>query len=159
MGTQGAMLVRSTLLRAPAQEVWSHATKMEGVNAELAPLARMTSPSDAAGRSIHDMPLGRTAFVSWILLFGVLPVERWQLTMIEVGPGRRFLERSRTAMLTAWEHERTVDAEGAYTRVTDRVRIEPRLRVAGSIVVRTARILFDNRHRNLARMFGLAPIP
>jgi hypothetical protein len=130
--------------------VWRHATTLGGVNAELRPLVRMTGPRDA---SIEDAPLGEVAFRSVLLVGGVLPFDLHALTLVEVEEGR-FLERSHSLLQRTWEHERTVIADGDGCVVTDRLRVEPRLRVAHRLTMRVVMIVFGHRHRRLARRFG-----
>ena len=54
----------------------------------------MTYPVEAATLNLEYAPLGETAFHSWLLLLGVTPFDRHRLVLVEVEPGRRFLERS-----------------------------------------------------------------
>src|SRR3954469_7034553 len=89
----------STPLRASAEQVWDHASTFAGVNRELWPLVRMTYPRALSRLTPDAFPLGRTAFRSWILLFGLLPVEYDDLTLVELEPGRGFSEVSQLLML------------------------------------------------------------
>lgn len=145
----------STRLRAPAGDVWAHASTIAGVNRELFPLARMTAPPGARLDASTIVP-GRRAFRSWILAFGVVPVDYDDLTLVDLEEPRRFLERS--AMLTQrlWEHERTVEPAGGGCLVRDRVRFEPRSTLLGRLQLPVFRLVFANRHRQLARIFGAA---
>ena len=104
----------------PAAEVWARAATIAGVNAELAPFARMTTgegddPEGALGRS-------------WILLAGVLPVDYDDLRLEAVEAGRGFRERSVLGSCSAWHHDRTLHPlAGGGTRVVDDVAFTPRL--------------------------------
>jgi ligand-binding SRPBCC domain-containing protein len=140
----------STRLAAPAEEVWRHATTLAGVNAELRPLVRMTGPRAAR---IEDAPLGRVAFRSVLLLGGVVPFDVHALTLVEFEEGR-FLERSSSLLQRTWEHERTVVADGDGCVVTDRLRVEPRVRLAHHLTMRVVALVFRHRHRRLAKRFG-----
>ena len=86
-------LIRSSTLRARAADVWRHAVSPDGVNRELRPLLRMTFPPDTRDLTASFQP-GERLFRSWLLLFGVLPVEFDDVVFVELEPGRRFLERS-----------------------------------------------------------------
>ena len=138
-------------LAAPADAVWRHATTMEGVNYELRPLVRMTSPRDGA---IEDLPLGEVGFRSVLLAGGLVPIDLHSLTLVEREHGR-FLERSHSLLQRTWEHERTVrDDPAGGCVVADRLRIEPRIGLAAPLVRRIAARTFRNRHRRLSARFG-----
>lgn len=145
----------STALGADADEVWAHATQMEGVNYELMPLARMTAPARWRRARLDQAPLGEEAFASYILVAGLIPVDRHRLRLVELGPERRFLERSSSLHNRLWQHERTVEPVAARRcTVTDRLAIEPRLAVAAPLVRRVAGLVFSHRHGRLIRRFG-----
>lgn len=57
-------------------EVVSELFTMKGVNRELSPLIRMTAPSEWSNKAIFEWPTGEVLFSSWILLFGILPIDR-----------------------------------------------------------------------------------
>ena len=146
----------STIPR-PAADVWARAVSEEGINYELSPILRMTMPKGLKGKTIDDVEVGVPLGKSWILLGRVLPVDYDDLCLIELEPGRRFLERSKTATFDPWQHERIVEAvDERSCRVTDRLRFElkPWIRwIPGSARLSTAvvRFLFRHRHRRLAR--------
>ena len=143
----------SSELRAPPEEVWSHATHMRGVNREFFPLARMTWPGTEGGMPAQPA-LGQRLFRSWILLFGLLPIDYDDLTFAEFEPGRRFLERSVMFSQKEWVHERIVTPTAAGCRLTDSVRFTPRLRPLGALQLVLFRLAFRWRHRNLRRLFS-----
>jgi ligand-binding SRPBCC domain-containing protein len=147
-------------LSAPAGQVWLHATSMAGVNQELAPLVRMTHPQGFARFDLPRMRLRQRLFRSWILLFGLFPIDWDDLCFVAFEPGRRFLERSSMATQRVWEHERTVEPVAGGCRVTDRLRFEPRMAWLGRLQLPLFRLAFALRHRNLRRIFGvLSPPP
>ena len=147
----------SSRLSAPADTVWRHATRMGGVNAELFPLVRMTHPRGLESLADRAAPLGERAFRSWILLFGLVPIDYDDLTLVELAPGR-FLERSPMLTQRLWEHERTVEPSGAGCVVTDRIRSTPRIGPLAPVFGAVFHLAFRLRHLNLRRRFGmLAP--
>jgi hypothetical protein len=142
-------------LAAPAEQVWKRVTSPAGINAELRPLLRMTMPRGLAGTAIAELPRNRPLGRSWLLLFGLLPVDYDRLCLVEVEPPRRFLERSQMATLSPWQHERVVEplAAGGCT-VTDRLAWElrgplRRLPGADALAGRIVAALFGHRHRRL----------
>jgi ligand-binding SRPBCC domain-containing protein len=142
----------SSSLDASPEIVWRHATRPDGVNRELRPLLRMTFPAGLDDLTASWRP-GERLFRSWILLGGLLPVEYDDLALVEVEPGRRFLERSSLASQRVWEHERIVEPEGTGCRVTDRIRFVPRIPWLGPLHALAFRMVFRLRHRNLRRTF------
>lgn len=149
----------SSEIASPAAAVWARAVTEEGINHELAPIVRMTMPPGLRGKTIDTVEVGVELGRSWILLGGVIPVDYDDLKLVEIEPGRRFLERSRTLAVAVWTHERTVEPEGRGCRLTDRLGFElkrgigwipgaPRL---ASVIVGA---LFRHRHRRLAAHFA-----
>jgi hypothetical protein len=145
-----------SVVAAPASAVWARAVTPEGINHELGPWLRMTMPDALRGATIEDVPVGRKVGRSWLLALGVVPVDYDDLCLVEVEPGRRFLERSRMLSMRMWQHERKVEPAGEEAaRVTDRLSFELRslpaalpgaTRAAEWIVGR----VFAHRHRRLA---------
>jgi hypothetical protein len=129
---------------------------MDGINDELAPLLRMTHPPGLDRLEPGIAELGRSAFRSWILLLGVLPVDYDDITIVRLDPGRGFLERSSLGTQRLWEHERRLDPGGGGCTIVDRVRHEPRLPIVGRRQSALLRQLFRHRHRHrrLRRRFG-----
>jgi len=148
---------RTSRINRPAGEVWERVTAPEGIRHELMPIMSMTMPPGLRGRTLDDAPevLGRPLGKAWLLLFGVLPVEFDDMTLVDFEAGRSFHEVSRMAMISSWEHERTVTPDGDTScRVHDRLTFEPRLaRLPGvrRLVAAVIGALFSHRHRRLAR--------
>lgn len=151
---------RSVALAAPAERVWKRAARIEGVNAELRPILRMTAPRRLRGASIEDLEVGVPAGRSWLLLGGVLPVDYDDLCLAELDPPRRFLERSRMASMDLWQHERSVSPHGeGACAVTDTLTFRLRRPLAAApgamaLAERIVGALFSHRHRRLVAMHG-----
>jgi hypothetical protein len=150
-----AFVERSSVLSAPAADVWARVVTPDGINDEFRPWLTMSMPAGAAELSIDTLDLGKPIGRSWIRLFGVLPVDYDDLTIAELEPGRRFLERSRLFSAPQWQHERIIEpVDGASCRVTDRLTFTPR-RGFGLLGPRIIRLIFWYRHRRLRRHFGV----
>jgi hypothetical protein len=148
---------RSSRLAAPADRVWAGAVTEEGINDELRPLLRMTMPPGLRGQTIDTVEVGTPLGRSWLLLGGLLPVDYDDLCLVELEPGRRFLERSKLASLRDWQHERIVEAAGADACVvTDRLGFVPRIPGTRAVAVRIVGALFAHRHRRMTRRYGAA---
>jgi ligand-binding SRPBCC domain-containing protein len=145
----------SSILAAPPEKVWARVSTLSGVNAELAPWFRMTGPEGLDRFEPQHIPLGKPLFRSWLLLFGVLPLDYDDLTFVRFEPGRGFLERSRMNSMKVWEHERTLEPHPEGTLLTDRVLFEPRLPMPGQRGMFSG--LFRRRHEYLRRHFGGRP--
>jgi ligand-binding SRPBCC domain-containing protein len=139
-------------LNAPVQQVWESVSTMQGVNDELRPLVRMTFPETA--NHIGDVPLGKRAFRSVILLLGIIPFDVHDLTLIKFEPGQGFYEHSSSLMQRDWIHERTLQAHESGCIVSDHVQFLPRLSFLGHIMLPVFQLVFRNRHRNLRLKFG-----
>lgn len=145
----------SSKLDAPAGRVWERVSTFEGVNDELRPLLRMTAPRHLRALDPADVRLGERIFRSWVLLFGVLPVDYDDLTLVALEPGRGFHERSRMLSMRVWEHERWIEPDGeAACVLRDRLTFEPRGPLPRRLVGRIVRAVFRHRHRRLRRRFG-----
>lgn len=143
-----------TALASPADVVWAHVTTMDGVNEELGPWLRMSSPASARGLDLRAAPVGARLFRSYLLLFGVLPIDWDDLAFAAIGE-RSFAERSTMMSMRRWEHDRGVEEDGAGCRVRDVLRFEPRVPGTGGLLGRVVRATFRHRHAQLARRFGV----
>ena len=147
--------IQSTLEASPA-EVWQHISSMAGVNRELMPLLRMTYPAGLERLDQQTVPLGARLFRSYLLAFGVLPVDWDDLAFESITPGQGFVESSSLATARTWQHRRWIDA-GATSEsclLTDHLTWTPRLAVPGAIFRQIVPLLFRHRHRQLVKMFG-----
>jgi len=146
----------STRLAATPADVWASCTSVQGVARELSPWFRMTFPRGIEDLTPPNVELGKRSFRSWMLLFGVVPVDFDDVTFVEIEPGRRFVERSTMASQRVWLHERIVEPCDEGTLITDRLEWEGRLPGAELVFAAVVPQLFAWRHRQLKRNFGEA---
>jgi hypothetical protein len=145
----------SSRLSAPPRAVWERIVTPVGINDEMRPFLRMTVPRGLERLDPGSVRLGEPLGRSWILLFGVIPFDYDDLTLLRLEEGRGFLERSRMLSQRLWEHERTLEPEGEDGCViSDRVRWEPRLGLPGAPLRPVIGAFFRHRHRRLRRRFG-----
>jgi len=144
----------ATDLAARPEAVWQWITTPQGINEELLPLMRMTMPRALRGATIGDIAVGEKLGRSWLLLFGVVPVDFDDLTIAELDPGRRFLEESTMLTQSRWRHERVVEPHGDGARLTDKLAWQGRFGALGALFGVAVPILFRHRHRRLRRRFG-----
>lgn len=143
----------SSQVPASPQRVWERIVTPEGINDELRPWMRMTVPRGVERLDPETVELGKPLGRSWILLFGLIPFEYDDITLVELEPGRRFLERSPMLTQRSWQHERVVEPAEGGSRVTDRIRMEPRLGLPAAPLVPVFRAVFRHRHRRLRGWF------
>lgn len=70
--------------RRPPAEVFAVAETTQGVDAELAPLVRMTHPHGVSSLRRERPPAGEVLFRSWSPAFGVIPFDRHALRLERV---------------------------------------------------------------------------
>ena len=144
----------SSLVPAPPEQVWERIITPAGINHELRPWMRMTRPRGFERLDPESVELGKPIGRSWVLLLGLLPFEYDDVTLVELEPGRRFLERSPMLSQRSWQHERIVEPAEGGSRVTDRIRMEPRLGLPATPLRPVFRAVFRHRHRRLRAWFA-----
>lgn len=139
--------------------VWRRISTAEGINHELRPWLRMTTPRGLRGQTLDAVPLRRPLGRSWVLLLGLIPFEFDDIFLAERGPGRRFLETSSSLTMRHWHHERVITETNGGSEVSDRLQFEPR-GLAGRIpwirqaMRRFVTSVFRHRHRRLTGYFS-----
>ena len=142
-------------LSVTPEEAWNWMTSAKGISTELSPILKMTMPKALSRLSDVEFVPGRRLFRSWTLLFGVLPIDRSDLTLLSLDAGRGFVEESPMISMRYWRHERSVSATpGEGTVLTDRLTFEPRFLTRFTIWFVTK--LFEHRHGVLRRRMGVA---
>ena len=127
---------------------------LRGVNTELSPLVRMTAPSEWSSRPIVEWPTGRTLFSSWILLFGIVPVDRHSFYLKSIDSRRGFVEESSSLVNSLWRHHRYFDQSGETCEVTDTLEFECRLPLLARLLAPVYRFVFRHRHKVLRRNYS-----
>jgi hypothetical protein len=146
---------RTTEVPAPAADVWARVTSLEGVNHELRPWMRMTVPRAARGLTLDTVELNRPVGRICVLALGVIPFDYDEVTLVERGPGLRFLERSPMGSMRFWQHERFVEPRGEHAcAITDRLTFEPRIPGTTRLVHGLVERIFRHRHGRLLGWFG-----
>jgi ligand-binding SRPBCC domain-containing protein len=145
-----------TELPAAMSAIWERVVSPEGINHEMRPWMTMSMPRRAVGQTVETLPLGRPVGRAWLRLFGVVPFDFDHLTIVELEPGVRFLERSTMLSMRVWEHERTLAPVADGTRVVDRITFQPRLPIPGlaALLARVIDAFFKHRHRRLQEHFA-----
>jgi hypothetical protein len=127
---------------------------MPGVNAELAPLLRMSWPRRLGDGSLEGSATGQPLFTSCFLLFGILPVDLYRVRFEEISPGAGFHEGSTSLLFESWVHRRSLRPCAGGCVVEDRIEFVPRFRLLAPVLERVGRRMFAQRHGRLRRLFG-----
>ena len=133
--------------------VWDRVTTPAGINDEMRPYLRMTLPRGLERIDLTQIEIGEPIGRSWILLFGLVPFDYDEVTLVRLEPGKGFLERSKMLSQRLWEHERTLEPIAGGCEITDRVRWEPRLSFVASPLRPLIGWFFRHRHKRLRRHF------
>ena len=142
-------------LRAPAARVWEWITSIDGISREMWPIFRMTVPRGL--RTLGDVKVepGVRMFRSYVFLFGFLPIDYSDMTLLELEPGRGFLEQSPMGSMKSWRHERRIlpaPSDPNAVVLVDQLTFEPRMlkRFVGWFIRR----VFTHRHAVLRANLG-----
>ena len=142
-------------LHAPVARIWEWITSVNSISAEMWPYFRMTSPKGV--RSLNDVHVrpGARMFRSYVFLFGVLPIDYSDITLMELNPGQGFIEQSPMGSMKLWRHERRIvscPSDPATVLLVDQLTFQPRIarRLVGWFIHR----VFVHRHEVLKANFG-----
>lgn len=141
-------------LAASPERVWTWITSLRGISTELSPIMKMTAPRSVETLADVSVDFGTPLFRSWILLFGVIPIDRSDLTLMSMDVGRGFVEESPMLSMTLWRHARTISNRAGKTVLTDELTFEPRF--APRLVEWFIRTTFRHRHAVVRRTLGTA---
>lgn len=143
----------SSDLEVSPKEAWKLVGTMEGVNLELKPLAQMTFPKSKSEFNPNNIIIGKPLFRSWILLFGILPIDYDEITFQTLKTDVGFIESSKMLSQKLWQHERKLQPTPFGCKITDTIKFTPKLSFLGFFYSFSFKLAFRNRHRNLRRMF------
>ena len=140
-------------VNADIERLYADLLTMDGVNYELMPVVKMTTPSKWASKHLKLWPVGTELFSSVILLFGVIPVDLHRFKLSEVNESG-FKERSSSLTHKEWNHNRTIKSSGSTCIVTDELEFIPKLGFLGGVLVPVYTAIFKHRHIRLEAKYG-----
>jgi ligand-binding SRPBCC domain-containing protein len=138
---------------APPLKVWEWITSLKGISSEMRPFFRMTAPEGVKNIEDLDVVPGRMLFRSRLFLFGFIPVDRSDITLIEFEKGSGFVEESPMGTMKLWRHERRIITAPGGSRIVDRLTFEPE--TASLFIGWFIRTVFRHRHRVLRKKLDL----
>jgi ligand-binding SRPBCC domain-containing protein len=104
-----------------------------------------------------DIQLGERMFRSYVFLFGFLPIDYSDMTLVALERGRGFVEESPMGSMSLWRHARRIqplaDDPGSVL-LADELTFEPR--VARGFIGWFIKRVFAHRHRVLQATFKKA---
>ena len=137
---------------ASPQKVWEWITSVKGILAEMRPYFRMTAPKGFDSIDNLNITLGQPLFHSKVFLFGFLPIDYSDITLIELEKGFGFVEKSPMGSMKLWRHERRISPTAGGCKITDHLTFEPKR--ASSFTGWFIRTVFKHRHRVLRKSLG-----
>lgn len=142
-------------LHASTERVWEWITSIKGISAEMWPFFRMTVPRGLTSLNDVDVELGVRMFRSYVFLFGVLPIDYSDMTLLELNTGEGFVEQSPMGSIKLWRHERRIEpcpSDSNAVLLVDQLTFQPRM--ASRLVGWFIRCVFVHRHEVLKANFG-----
>lgn len=140
-------------LSVDLEALQAHVSSMSGVNAELAPLIRMTAPKRWQQASLSEWQPGQHLFTSVILLFGVIPVDLHFFKLEQV-TDQGFIEHSSTLMNAHWRHTRQATIDGSSVLLRDELCYRSRIPVLDRLFLPVYRYVFTQRHQYLRQRWS-----
>lgn len=142
-------------LYAPIESVWEWITSVKGIRAEMWPFFLMTVPKGV--RSLSDVQItpGTHMFRSYVFLFGLLPIDYSDMTLLELNLGHGFIEQSPMGSMRLWRHERQIapcPSDSSTVILIDQLTFQPRM--AKRLVGWFIRRVFIHRHKVLRANLG-----
>jgi len=137
-------------LYASTERVWEWITSIRGISAEMWPFFRMTVPKGIVSLNDVDMKLGVRMFRSYVFLFGVLPIDYSDMTLLELNIGEGFIEQSPMRSMKLWRHERRIvpcPSDSNAVLLVDQLTFQPRM--AWQLVKWLIHRVFVHRHQVL----------
>ena len=142
-------------LSAPIEQVWAWITSVKGISAEIWPFFRMTSPKRITSLADIKIKPGTPMFRSYIFLFGFLPIDYSDMTLLELNAGGGFVEQSPMGSMKLWRHERQIvpcPSDPGAILLVDQLTFSPRM--AKHLVRWFIRHVFIHRHKVLRARLG-----
>lgn len=142
-------------LQAPRERVWEWITSIRGISAEMWPFFRMTAPKGVSSLNDVQIKPGVRMFRSYVFLFGILPIDYSDMTLLELDVGQGFTEQSPMGSMKLWRHERRIvpcPSDPNAVLLVDQLTFQPRM--ARRLVGWFIRRVFVHRHEVLKTNFG-----
>jgi ligand-binding SRPBCC domain-containing protein len=142
------LTLESEVSASPA-DAWRWISSVKSIQAEMWPYFRMTAPRGIESIGDLDVKPGKVLFRSRVYLFGFLPIDHSDMTLIELRDGEGFIEESPMGSMKSWRHDRKVEPTNGGSRIVDHLTFEPRwIRGVTAWFINT---VFKHRHKVIRR--------
>jgi len=139
----------SEVAASPAK-AWGWISSVKNIQAEMRPYFRMTAPRGIESISDLDFKPGKVLFRSRVYLFGFLPIDHSDMTLIELRDGEGFIEESPMGSMKLWRHDRKIVPTDGGSRIIDHLKFEPRW-VKG-VTAWFINTVFKHRHKVIRKL-------
>ena len=142
-------------LHSPVERVWEWITSVKGISAEMWPFFRMTTPKGVSSLNDVQIKPGVRMFRSYVFLFGVLPIDYSDMTLLDLNVGEGFTEQSPMGSMKLWRHERRIvpcPSDPNAVLLVDQLTFQPCM--ARRLVGWFIRRVFSHRHEVLKANLG-----
>jgi len=139
------------------KELWNSICTFQQLNDELLPVLKMTSPPKYNCIRFENFPIKSYVFVSAILLFRVIPIDRYYVRLMRVIPDSGFVEISKSIFTKKWIHIRKLEESSNCCTIIDKLEVVPRCIVFKPLIWLLIKSVFFTRHENLKSRFAIYP--
>lgn len=148
------LVVKSKLAIGP-EKFWGEQS-IATVNFELGPWIQMSAPAAWRSLKLKDWNGNGQLFKSWVLLLGILPLDRHAFGKLDLSQKMRFIEHSSSWINRIWQHERAVKAVAGGCEITDKISFAPRLPLLSPVLKAIYILVFRHRHSKLRALYAAA---
>jgi hypothetical protein len=148
-------------LDAAPRDVWREAGTLDGYDTRYQPMARSMAPTQPHQLKPSDAPRGGPFYGGWTLLLGLLPIDKYELTIHWYEPPHGYHEDAVSWLLERWVHIRQLEriepedeTDGVGCLLRDQLAFTPRHAWTGRPLEWLYRWGVGRRQSELADMFG-----
>jgi hypothetical protein len=126
---------------------------MSGVNYEIGPLLKMSSPDIWQSKSITEWPTNQNLFSSNILLLSLIPIDRHYFNFKSID-SFGFKETSKSLINSLWSHERVITSVGSGSVIKDVIMYKSKLGILDNLFMPIYEAIFKHRHNRLRAKYS-----
>ncbi len=143
----------SSSLSTTKEELWNSICSFKALNNELAPVLKMTNPKNYHNIRLENFPMKAYAFISIILLFRFIPIDRYHVRLMRVIPNYGFIEISKSIFTSKWIHIRKISESENLCTIKDKLVVTPKNILFKPFIWLLIKYIFYTRHKNLKKEY------